>query len=745
MSMCQVPDADFLDRTPERYQWSPLIAALLCFGAGAAMVAVRAIVGRDLVIEMPWPLTTRIELYWLFVLAAALLVYRLVRRVNSAVRRERVALARANRTHTLLRRISGAVLRIQGEHELLSEVCQAAFEDGGYSASWVGLLDDESGKLRPAAARGCDESALPSDPLEESAILRRAIRSGKALITPNLSRESAAQEWKHIPGCPGAKAYALFPLRIRETVVGVLVLCSRESDVFDRNEVRILEEVALATAVGLAYVRAERELQQRAFYDRVTGYAKRSLFIDHLQLFMNRASARQRVVAVLLFEVTNYRTLVDAFGWQAGDEAMRSLGSYLGSRIRGGDVIGNVGNNRLAVGLVDVACDMDTVPVLRKIIADLKLRVRADERFVPVSVAASVAVYPRDGETADELLRNAEGALREGARHPDLPEVLCDRGADRHHARRKDLEARLEMQDELSGAIARSELELVYQPIVELPSGRVIGAESLLRWNSRRFGKVSPGTFIPVAESGSLQEHIDQWVIRAVLEQAVALKQTEAVDRSPWRCLDFTANVSAEQLLANDFPVRVEQVMQDCGLTPERNQVGLEITERVLLGDFSRAVEVLSALRDLGFTIYLDDFGTGYSSLSYLHRLPVEVVKIDRSFLVHLECDEKRRSLVDAIVRMSHGLGLRVVAEGIESREALRTITEMGCDMAQGFAIAKPDSLDRLPASLVPACRGARTPPGQSPLQDDRETTGRSVEAGSSELQSQSVKTGHNE
>ncbi len=690
------------------------------------MVGLRTIVGKDVAVEMPWPIRVRVELYWAFVIAAAVLVYRLVRRINVAAQRERAAHRRANRTHALLRRISGAVLRIHNEYELVSEICEASVEDGGYTASWIGFVDGAAGSVHPAAAAGRAESTVSAESVQEANAVRRAVESGSVVVRSGRSSDSSAEACMCVPGCPELKACAVFPLKIREEVIGVLVLCASEADVFDRDELKVLDEVALTTSVGLAYVRAEGELHHRVFYDRVTGFAHRSLFIDRLQLFMTRAAARRKLVAVLLFEISNFRTLVDAFGWHAGDEAMRALGRHLGSRIRAGDTIGNVGHHCLAVGLVDVAREDHTVRVLGKILDDLELRIRAHEKFAPVTVTASVAVYPRDGETAEELLRNAEDALRDGTRHPELPDVLCARGADRHQARRKNLGARLEMEDELSGALARSELELVYQPIVALPGVSFVGAESLLRWNSRRFGSVSPGTFIPVAESGALIERIGAWVLRSVLERAVA------GDRLPCRNPAFTANISADQLLGTGFPAQVERLMHECGLSPERNTVGLEVTERVLLGDFSRAVEVLNALRELGFSIYLDDFGTGYSSLSYLQRLPVDIIKIDRSFLMHLESDARTRSLVDTIVRMSHGLGLRVVAEGIESSEALRIVTEMGCDMAQGFAIARPDSLERLTASLGSVRRASPTPSERPPLQYDRATTGSPVEADSS-------------
>ncbi|MFW6075415.1 MAG: putative bifunctional diguanylate cyclase/phosphodiesterase, partial [Chloroflexota bacterium] len=676
-----------------------MIAAALTLAAGAAMVGLRMIVGSDVVIALPWPMVARVELYWIFVIAVAVLVYRLVRRVIIAARRERAALRRANRTHALLRRISGAVLRIHEERELLSEVCDASVEAGGYTASWIGLVDGTDGTVRPAAAAGRDESPLSIETAPEENAVLRAVMSGNAAVTSEVSPDSAAEAGRSTPGRGEVKAFAAFPLKIRDAVVGVLVLCSSEAGVFDSDELRVLDEVALTTAVGLAYVRAEKELHHRVFYHRVTGYAHRPLFIDRLQQFMTRAPARRKVVAVLLFEISNYRTLVDAFGWQAGDEAMRALGTYLGSRIRSGDTIGTIASHCLGVGLVDLAREDHTVRVLRKITNDLKLRIRVGEQFAPVSVLVSVAVYPRDGETAKELVRNAEDALRDGIRHPDLPGVFCARGADRHHEKRKNLGARLEMEEELSSAIARGELELVFQPIVELPGGAFVGAESLLRWNSRRFGKVSPGTFIPVAESGALLERIDTWVIRSVLELVAGDDNPIVGDRT------ITVNVSADELLGTDFPLRVEGLMHESGLTPERNRVGLEVTERMLLGDFSRAVDVLNALRQLGFTIYLDDFGTGYSSLSYLQRLPVDVVKCDRTFLVHLDRDEKACSLVDAIVRMSHGLGLPVVAEGIESSDVLRIVTEMGCDMAQGFAIARPVSLEHLPVSVESACR----------------------------------------
>ena len=714
------------DRKPDGQLWSPPIAAGLCLAAGAAMVGLRTIVGRDVTIAIPWSAGVRVGLYWVFVIISALLVYHLVRRVNVAAQRERAAHRRANRTHALLRRISGAVLRIHDEYELVSEVCEASVVDGGYTASWIGLVDPAGGSVRPAAAAGCDESALSVESAQNASVVRRAVQSGNPVVRSGKSSDSAAEACTCVPGCPELKACAVFPLKIRDKVVGVLVLSSSQAGVFDRNELRVLEEVALTTAVGLAYVRAEGELHHRVFYDRVTGYANRSLFIDRLQQFMMRAAVRRELVAVLLFDISNFQTLVQAFGWQAGDEALRALGSHLGSRIRGGDTIGKVGRHCLAVGLVDVAREDHTVRVLKKIMDGLELRIRAHEQFAPVAVATSVAVHPRDGESAEELVRNAEDALRDGTRHPDLPEVLCARGADRHQARRKDLGARLEMEDELSGALARGELELVYQPIVALPGASFVGAESLLRWNSRRFGRVSPGTFIPVAESGALLERIGAWVLRSVLEQAVA------GDRLPCRNPAFTANISADQLLGTGFPAQVERLMHECGLSPERNTVGLEVTERVLLGDFSRAVDVLNALRELGFSIYLDDFGTGYSSLSYLQRLPVDIIKIDRSFLMHLESDARTHSLVDTIVRMSHGLGLRVVAEGIESTEALRIVTEMGCDMAQGFAIARPDSLDRLTASPRSVRRASPTASGRRPLQYDRAATGSRVEADSS-------------
>jgi diguanylate cyclase (GGDEF)-like protein/PAS domain S-box-containing protein len=440
----------------------------------------------------------------------------------------------------------------------------------------------------------------------------------------------------------------------------------------------------------------EAELTRRAFVDPLTGLANRPRFRERVLAAQTRAGAA-RVPAVLFVDLDEFKTVNDSLGHAAGDALLATVAERLLGATRGSDTVARLGGDEFAILLTAVPDDEAAAVAAARVVAAVAAPVALCGREIRVTASVGIAVA-RGGESPDDLLRNADLALYRAK----------ERGKGRFECFAPAMHAaaveRLELEADLRRALADGELMLHYQPVVDLASGHAVGAEALARWRHPERGLVPPGVFVPVAEATDLIVPLSRWALAEACAAAARWPGEEPGGAPP---LSIAVNVSGRHLQRAGFVEDVAAALRTSGLAPRR--LVLEVTESVLLADLDTAVGRLEALRALGVRVALDDFGTGYSSLAYLERLPVDVLKIDRAFTADITAGGKRAALARAVVTIADTLGLRTVAEGVETAAQRAELSALGCALGQGYLFARPLDDGALRALLAD---GRRLGPG---------------------------------
>ena len=418
----------------------------------------------------------------------------------------------------------------------------------------------------------------------------------------------------------------------------------------------------------------EKELKEKlnyiAYYDPVTELPNRTNFIERLKFSISRTKLLNRNLAVLFIDVDRFKYVNDTYGYPVGDEVLKVIAQRIKAAVREGDTIARLGSDEFGVVLVDIAHKEDIPKVMDKIFSNMEKPIEVEGKEVVLTLSVGIAVFPEDGTEAEDLVKKAEMALahaKEDVRNS-------------YQFFREDMNTHITelvlMERHLFRALEREEFVVHYQPYFDLKSMKVVGFEALLRWNSDDLGFVFPSKFIPILESTGLIINVGEWL----LKEACRLAETTGKSVS--------VNVSPVQFKDKGFPKKVERAIDECGI--EGGYITLEITESTIMDDVEFAKKSLRRLKKLGVKVAIDDFGTGYSSLAYLKLLPVDFLKIDVSFVRDIDRDPDDRAIVNAIIQLAKNLGLRTVAEGIENEKHLEILKSMGCDIGQGYHLARP-------------------------------------------------------
>ncbi len=439
--------------------------------------------------------------------------------------------------------------------------------------------------------------------------------------------------------------------------------------------------------------RQEARIEHLAYHDALTGLPNRAMLTDRLAQALAQAQRRQQQVAVLFLDLDRFKLVNDSLGHVAGDLLLQEVARRLRAALREDDTVARVGGDEFQVVLGNVAGPADAARVAEKMMQVLGAPFVLEGQELHVTASLGVSLFPRDGASGELLLKYADTALYEAKGE--------GRNAYRFFSPEMNAQAhgRLRMENDLRRAVERGELELHYQPQLDLASGEVTAVEALLRWRHPLRGLVPPNAFIPMAEETGLVLGIGDWVLREACRQ-VALWQREGLAD-----LRVAVNISARQLQRPGLDASVRAALAASGLAP--HSLELEITESSVMLDPHHAQSVLQSLRELGVQLSIDDFGTGYSSLAYLKRLPLDRLKIDRSFIGGIPADGDDATIVETIIVMTHKLGLRVIAEGVETLEQQLQLVRQGCDEIQGFLLAHPAPAADLPALLKTLARAA--------------------------------------
>jgi len=448
------------------------------------------------------------------------------------------------------------------------------------------------------------------------------------------------------------------------------------------GEMRFFSTIARDIRERKAY---EARLQYLVNYDPLTGLPNRDLLGDRTLQAVAHARRAGRPAALLVLNLDRFKLVNESYSRGAGDTLLRMVADRLKSAVREGDTVARLGGDAFAVLATDLARPDDVLAVARKIREAMHSPFWLEGRDLHVTLSTGASVYPRDGEEFDMLLRNADAAMHR---------VKADgRNGFQFYAATMTRQAalRVELENELRLALEKNQLEMHYQPQVVLANGRIVGVEALMRWNHPQRGWIPPGQFVPIAEDSDLIHPLGEFAL------AESCRQIRAWGDAALAQLRLAVNVSAQQFRSPGFVNAVERALRAASLEPR--SLELELTEGVLVESRDRTVAVLHGLKELGVQIAVDDFGTGYSSLSYLSRLPIDCLKIDRTFVSQAHRHGQDAAITQAVISLAHSLGVRVIAEGVETVEQLEFLRMHRCDQAQGYLFSpavEPGAVARL-------------------------------------------------
>jgi diguanylate cyclase (GGDEF)-like protein len=612
--------------------------------------------------------------------ASAWIVSRLQRRNKEAESK----LKQLNRLYAMVGGINALGVRMRDRDDLFTNACRIAVEHGEFAMAWIGVIDPTDLKMKPTAWAGADEKTIAaikdllssgSDSLLRQTMAARVVTAKAAVVSNDVENdESLVLGRMHAES--QIRSIAALPLIVSDEVIGVLVLYARRAEYFDTDGMRLLTELVGYIAFAVDHLRKKEQLDNFAYYDALTGLANRRMLLDRFtQHMISAASARQRL-AVFLFDLERFKRFNDTLGWPTGDELLKQVAAWLSQNAGNVNLLARVDTDRFAVILPKVAHDADVTRALEETLAAFVAHpFRLNGTAYRMTVKVGVALFPDDGGDADTVFKNAEAALKKakarGEQYLFYSQKMSDTAI-----------GSFGFENRLRQALDNGEFVLHYQPKVNLLSGKLTGAEALIRWNDPLTGLVPPGRFIPILEETRLIHDVGRWA----LHKAIA-------DRKRWieggsAAIRVAVNVSPLQLRSQSFVAEVEEALRSAAAPI--GCLELEVTESLIMENVAHSIVSLLAIRALGVSIAIDDFGTGFSSLSYLTKLPVDTLKIDRSFVLAMMTSADGMTLVSVIINLAHALKLKVVAEGVETEQQFRQLGLLQCDEVQGFLIGRP-------------------------------------------------------
>jgi diguanylate cyclase (GGDEF)-like protein len=615
-------------------------------------------------------------------------------------REQEVRLQRLTRSYRMLSNTSSAILRLRNRADLLDEVCRIAVDQGGYERVAVSLIDSDARILQPRACAGTDTEALRAvdsavlDSESEPGTAEQAIRTGTPSVRNDLAAERQSAEQHDVLLSHGYRALAALPVLIDGTPIGVVTLYSVQSGIFDEAELGVLLELTANLGFALQYLEKDEAVHFLSYFDSLTGLAKRPLFCQRLaqRLVDDAAGGNGRTIVV--FDVQKLGAINDSLGRYVGDRLIEKVAARLKQAYADPECVAYFGGGTFAVMLADEGSVADTGRVMQNAAAQTFVEpFYVDGHELRVSIRSGLAFYPHDADSADALVQGAEAALK-AAREDNEKYMLYGLVTQRPTSRSLALEARL------TGALDRQEFLLHYQPKVDIESGRVEGLEALLRWRDSEDGLVPPSLFVPLLERSGAIVDVGEWVL---LQAARDIRAWVAAGLPNVR---VAVNVSPLQLRRRDFVDRVLDSIKPAIKEPAG--IDLEITESMLMQDLELSIGKLSHLREAGIGVAIDDFGTGYSSLRLLARLPVDTLKVDRSFVQSIAETPNMLTLVSTIVSLARAFNMKTVAEGVETSEQLQMLRLIKCDQAQGFLLGRPTPAGDVPAAIARLTGAAR-------------------------------------
>jgi diguanylate cyclase (GGDEF)-like protein len=593
-----------------------------------------------------------------------------------------------------------------GDQEaLFLQICRAAVEFGGMKMAWVGLIDADSRCVRPVACFGEGtevlqhlEISLDADNPFGNGPTSIAIRQERPYWCQDFISDPLAQPLEHAAWA----ASASLPLRLNGVVTGAFVLYADEANAFDDAARDLLVEMSMDINFALdnfrralAQRQAEAEIERLAFYDPLTKLPNRRLLYDRLEQAIVANARHANHGAALFIDLDNFKTLNDTKGHAIGDLLLIEVAQRLENCVREGDTVARLGGDEFVIVLNGLSDEIPKASNHAKIVGS-KILLTISEPYMlqgfehHCSASMGISLFGNQESTAEELLKHTDTALYLAKRGGRNSLLFYD------PAMQEALELRTALESDLRCAVEGHQFALYYQMQVD-DSGRIFGAEVLIRWLHPQRGIVSPMEFIPLAEETGLILPIGKWVMEA------ACAQLKTWESDPAKCnLLLAVNVSALQFHQSDFVEQVRTALRRFQIDPKR--LKLELTESLVLDDIDNTIVKMRQLKGVGVRFSLDDFGTGYSSLYYLTKLPIDQLKIDQSFVRNIGVTQSDAVIAQTIIGMANNLQIECIAEGVETEEQRAFLEQQGCNFYQGYLFSRPVPLAQFELQLVQAC-----------------------------------------
>lgn len=608
-------------------------------------------------------------------------------------KKQELRLTRLNRMHSMLSAVNSAITRIGDRDALLKEACRIAVEEGGFKFAWCGFINTQTNILKPYIWMGEEHGMLEAfqlnlsdDHVGQGYQLKKGVDLKKPLSV-NLKESNIIDH--HNEGMKrevtllqnGFKSFASLPLIIDEMLAGIMVMYSDEESTFDNDEMNLLGAMAEDISFALNFQEKQIALNYATQFDILTGLPNRQLFLERTELDIQSNVRTNSLLALVIIDIRHFGMINDSFGKAKGDQLLQMIVQRL-SKDESVNVA-RIGGNSFAMTLSGLRNDADFVHALQKyLVTPFKVPFLINDQDLNVTTRSGISVFPADGREADVLIGNAEAALKK-AKVSGVDYLFYT----------SDINARvgeqLLMETQLRRAIAEKQFVIYYQPKVAADTGYLVGFEALIRWISPDRGFVQPFEFISILEETGMILEVGKWLTREAATDYLRWKQL-GLNPPP-----IAVNVSAIQLRDADFldTIRGSLLGHLDGEfleSIEKASIDLEITESVMMENIDTFIPRLQLLKDEGFHISIDDFGTGYSSFSYLSKIPLNTIKIDRSFITDMNTSPDQRTIVSTIILLAHALKLKVIAEGVETAEQCAELKLMGCDELQGYFFGKP-------------------------------------------------------
>jgi diguanylate cyclase (GGDEF)-like protein/PAS domain S-box-containing protein len=601
-------------------------------------------------------------------------------------KRVEVRIVQLNRVYAVLSGINTLIVRAKDRDELFREACRVVIDAGGFLMAMLIIINPDTKKLHLVASAGKDEflsnikDRLSTSDAASKTMVGIAIREKQPVVANDSINDPRVLFGKRYAES-GIRSMVVLPLIVADDAIGALALYAGEIEFFHEDEMMLLKELAGDISFAIDHLDKQEKLNYLAYNDELTGLANRTLFFERVSQYIRSAEIGGHKLGVLIIDMERFKNVNDSLGRSVGDLLLKQVAEWLSNNMGGKKLMARLDADHFAVVMPEIRSEGE-LPILLNHLSEAfaghTFQLNGNHKL-RVGAKAGVAIYPDDGSDVDTLFRNAEAALK-----------IAKKSGDRYlfHTKKmtEAVSAKLILENQLRQAIDNREFELYYQPKVNLVSGKVTGAEALISWNDPHTGQVPPGKFIPILEETGLIYEVGRWALRQAMSDYLRWHKAGLA------AVRIAVNVSPLQLRSQDF---VAEIRKEVGIGAHAAEgLELEISEGMIMEDLKHSTDTLQAIRALGVTIAIDDFGTGFSSLGNLAKLPVDTLKIDRSFVIEMNSGSEGMALVSTIISLAHALKLKVVAEGVETKEQSKLLRLLSCDEMQGYLFSKPVSCE---------------------------------------------------